>query len=108
MPPSLQVCCRCSFQVVTRSDLARSSPESHSSMLATEGSAMAGLSLEKDASHSLPAIREDISTANADLPPQPPVTTDIAIDGPLSSRSLGTEHREGRPLDAVHGPYNIV
>ena len=50
---------------------------------------MAGLSLEKDASHSLPAIREDISTTAADLPPQPPVTTDIAIDFP-SSHSLGT------------------
>ena len=48
---------------------------------------MAGLSMEKDASYSLPAIREDI-TAIADLPPQPPVTTGIAIDGPLSSRSL--------------------
>ena len=50
---------------------------------------MAGLSMQKDASYSLPAIREDI-TATADLPPQPSVTTDIAIDGPSSSRSLGT------------------
>ena len=93
---------------MTRSDLARSSPESHSSILATEGSAMAGLSLEKDASHSLPAIREDISTANADLPPQSPVTTDIAADGPSSSRSLGTEHRERHHFDPEHSPYNIV
>ena len=92
---------------MTRSDLARSSPESHSSILATEGRAMAELSMEMDASYSLLAIREDI-TAIADLPPQPPVTTDIAIDGPSSSRSLGTEHREGRPFDPAHSPYDIV
>lgn len=74
---------------MTRSDLARSFPESHSSIITTKGREMAGLSMQKDASYSLPAIREDI-TATADLPPQPSVTTDIAIDGPSSSRSLGT------------------
>ena len=69
---------------------------------------MAGLSMEEDDSYSPSAIREDICTATADLPPQPTVTIDIAIDGPSSSRSLGTEHREDRPFDPAHSPYNIV
>lgn len=92
---------------MTRSDLARSFPESHSSIITTKGREMAGLSMEKDASYSLPAIREDI-TAIADLPPQPPVTTDIATDGPSSSRSLGTEHRERHHFYPELSPYNIV
>ena len=84
------------FHAVTRSDLAFSSSGSHSSTLATD------MRTEEDASHSTLRVREEI-TATADIPSQlsllSPVTG-IAIDG-FSTRSLGTEHIERRPPDAV-------
>ena len=102
-PP--QVCC--CFQAVTRSDLAFSSPVSHSSILAPaaegEGSTKAGLSMELDASHSPLVIHKDI-TAVTDIPPslpsQSPVA-DIVIDS-SSTHSLGTEHVVNCPLDPPH------
>ena len=102
-PP--QVCC--CFQAATRSDLAFSSPVSHSSILAPaaegEGSTKASLSMELDASHSPLVIHEDI-TAVTDIPPslpsQSPVA-DIVIDS-SSTHSLGTEHIVNCPLDPPH------
>ena len=96
--------------MTTRPDPVFSSLESHSSILVTaakgEGSAKAGLSMEQNASYPTSA---DI-TATADIPPQlpsPSPATDVAIDGP-STRSLGSEHIEHRPLDSTHSPYDIV
>lgn len=90
-----------------------SSPGSHSSNLAPapkgEGRTNAALSMEEDASYSPSAIREDI-TATADIPPQlpsPSPVADVVIDGP-STRSLGPEHIEHRPLDLMRSPYDIV
>ena len=99
----------CCFQAATRSDLAFSSPESHSSILvpAAEGESdtKAGLSMEEDASCSPLAVREDI-TSTADILPQlpsPSPVADVVIDGPS-----GTEHIEHRPLDPAHSQYDIV
>jgi hypothetical protein len=98
---------------VTGSDLSFYFPESHPSILAPaaegEGSAKAGLSMEKDTSDSASAIREDI-TATADLPPQSPSpspVTNVATDGP-STRSLGTERIERHPLDPAYCQHDIV
>ena len=80
---------------------------SHSSIIATasegEGSAKAGMSLED--------VREEI-TATADIPSPPQLSTlsrvtDVAIDD-LSKRSLGTEHIEQRPPDAIVGEHSAV
>ena len=95
---SPQVCCR--FRL--RLDLT-----SHSSIIATasegEGSAKAGMSIED--------VREEI-TATADIPPPPQLSTlsrvtDVAIDDP-SQRSLGTDHIEQRPPDAIVGEHSAV
>ena len=75
MPLSPQVCSSCCFHGATRSDLAFSSPEPFSSILAPavegEGSgAISRLSMEEDPSYFSPsANREDIA-ATTDLPPQ--------------------------------------
>ena len=102
-PFSPQVCC--CFEAATRSDLAFSSSEPHSSSPATaaggERRTMAGLSMEEEASYFPPAIREDITPA-AGLPPQlpsPSPVVDAVNEGP-SARSLSTEHIEHRPPDA--------
>ena len=65
--------------------------------------------MEEDASHSPSAVREDI-TGTADISlqlPSPSPVTDVVIDGP-STRNLGTEHIEHRPLDPTHSSYAIV
>ena len=64
--------------------------------------------MEEDASHSPLAIHED-TTTTADIPPQltsSPVV-EAVTDGP-STRSLGTEHIEDRPLDSTRSSYDIV
>ena len=80
---------------------------SHSSILATasegEGNAKAGMSIED--------VPEKI-TATADMPPLPQLSTlsrvtGVAIDDP-SKRSLGTEHIEQRPPDAIVGEHSAV
>jgi hypothetical protein len=98
---------------VTGSDLSFYFPESHSSILAPaaegEGSAKAGLSMEKDASDFASAIRKD-TTAIPDFPPQlpsPSPVTNVATDGP-STRSLSTEHIEHHPLDPAYYRHDIV
>ena len=102
-PFSPQVCC--CFEAATRSDLAFSSSEPHSSSPATaaggERRTMAGLSMEEEASYFPPAIREDITPA-AGLPPQLPSPSPVvdAVDEVPSTRSLSTEHIEHRPPDA--------
>ena len=58
---------------------------------------------------SMEEVREEI-TATADIPPPPQLSTlsrvtDVAIDDP-SKRSLGTEHIEQRPPDAVVGEHS--
>ena len=97
---------RCYFQAATRSDLAFSSSESHSSSLAPapegEGSTTAGLSMGEDVYYSPSAIRED-NTATAGLPPRLPSPSLVVgedIEGP-STHSLSTEHIEHRPPDAI-------
>ena len=55
---------------------------------------------EEDASHSTLRVREEI-TATADIPSQLSLQSPVtAIDG-FSTRSLGTEHTEHRPPDAI-------
>ena len=95
------------------SDLAFSSPGSHSSIIATaakgEGSTKAGSGVEEVASNSPLAIREDV-TATADIPPQLPSPSpgaNVVADGP-STRSLVMEHIEHRTIDPTNSPYDIV
>jgi hypothetical protein len=65
--------------------------------------------MEKDASFSASAIREDI-TVTPDLPPQLP-SLSPATDSPTndpSTHSLGTEHIEHPPLDPAYCQHDIV
>lgn len=64
---------------------------------------MAESRMEKHASHSHSAIREDISVT-ADIPRQLPPPSPVVV----STRSLGTEYVEHRPPDPTHIPYDIV
>ena len=98
MSSSPQVCCHFKLQL----DLT-----SHSSILATasegEGNTTAGMSLEE--------VREEI-TATADIPPPPQSSTlsrvtDVGIDDP-STCSLGTEHIEQGPPDAIVGEHSAI
>ena len=86
-----------SFQAAARPDLSFSSPESHSSILATaaegQGSMKAGMSVEQSASCSTSANRENIT---AGISPQLPPVADMAD---LLTRPLRTDH------DAEH---NVV
>ena len=68
-----------SFQAATRSDPSFSSPEHHSSILATtaegRGSTKAGMSMGEDVSYSTLGVCEEITTT-ADIPPPADVVTD--------------------------------
>ena len=65
--------------------------------------------MEKDAPSSTLEIRNDIMST-ADIPPQLPSLSpviDISIDG-NSTCSLGTEHMDHRPLDAIVVEHTAV
>jgi hypothetical protein len=93
---------------MTRSDLAFPSPEYHASILATagEGSAEAGLSIEKGASDF--SLADTTATTYRPFQPLPPVPVAYVPTGGPLTRSLDTEHLESRQLDSVHSPYDIV